>query len=617
MSEQPMPAKPFAATFQTFEDAAHRAHVPGRVMALRGELKRLGLDGFVIPRADRHQNEYVPACEERLAFISGFTGSAGAAVVLMNKAAMFVDGRYTEQVRAQVDTGIFAIESLIDLPPDQWLKAHLSAGDCLGYDPWLTTKGGLEKLEAACRDAGAFLLAVESNPVDSVWKERPAPPCAPVVLHDLSLAGKASGDKLSDVRAALTREKVDSLIVSDPHALAWLFNIRGGDVGHTPLPLGDAIVPREGRPLVFLDGRKLSNAVRDALADLAEITEPKLFAAAVSRFGEGGATVRLDSATAPAKLAALVEAGGGNVSVGTDPIALMKAQKNAAELAGARAAHVRDGAAFLRFLAWFDAQAPGTLTEIAVVEALESFRRATGALKDVSFPTIAGSGPNGALPHYRVSRASDRVMRLGELLVLDSGGQYVDGTTDITRTLAIGEPAAEERDRNTRVLKGHLAIGRALFPSGTTGAQLDTLARQFLWEAGLDFDHGTGHGVGSYLSVHEGPQRISRVGTTALKRGMILSNEPGYYKAGAYGIRIENLIAVMQAPPIAEAERPLDAFETLTLAPYDRSLIAPDLLTPQERAQIDAYHARVRTELSAHLDAATRAFLDHQTRPLD
>jgi Xaa-Pro aminopeptidase len=406
-------------------------------------------------------------------------------------------------------------------------------------------------------------------------------------------------------------------VISDPHAVAWTFNIRGADVAHTPLPLAFAIVPQAGRAALYIDGRKLSNDVRYRLEALADVREPSDFVSALAALGAAKKTVRLDQATAADALARLISGRGGRVARGPDPIALMKAVKNEVEIAGARAAHVRDGAAVARFLTWLDREAArGTLTEIDAVAALESFRRDTGLLKDISFPTIAGAGPDGAIVHYRVTGRTNRVIAPGELFLIDSGGQYEDGTTDITRTVAVGTPTAEMRDRFTRVLKGHIAVARAVFPDGTTGAQLDSFARAALWTAGLDFDHGTGHGVGSYLSVHEGPASISKRGATALKRGMILSNEPGYYKVGAYGIRIENLVLVIEAPPVEGGEKPLNAFESLTLAPIDLRLVAPSLLTRDEIRWLDDYHARVNDSLAPLLDADTRAWLASATRPI-
>ena len=607
----------FEARFQSFEDRTERAASGARVAALRTELARRGLTGFIIPRSDRHQNEYVPASEERLAWLTGFTGSAGAAIVLMERAVLFVDGRYTLQVREQVDTSLFTIEHLVETPPDRWIETNLTNADRLGYDPWLHTVESAERLAKACAAAGATLVAVEPDLIDAIWSDRPAPPLGAVMLHDLRFAGEAAEDKLARIRAELVKLRADALVVSDPHAVAWAFNIRGADVAHTPLPLAFAVIPQAGRPALFVDGRKLSNDVRDRLEGLADIREPADFVQALAALGQARKTVRLDQATAADALARLVTTHGGKVARGACPIALMKAVKNPAEISGARAAHVRDGAAMTRFLAWFDREAArGTLTEIDAVAALESFRRDTGLLKDISFPTISGAGPDGAIVHYRVTSKTNRAIAPGELFLIDSGGQYQDGTTDITRTVAVGAPTAEMCERFTQVLKGHIAIARAVFPDGTTGAQLDSFARQFLWTQGLDFDHGTGHGVGSYLSVHEGPARISKLGTTALRRGMILSNEPGYYKAGAYGIRIENLVLVVEAAAVPGAEKALNAFETLTLAPIDRRLVVADMLTPDEMDWLDGYHARVAQMLSPLVDDETRAWLAAATRPL-
>jgi len=607
----------FEARFQSFDDAPEGAAGPARVQALRAELARRGLTGFIVPRADRHQNEYVPAADERLAWLTGFTGSAGVAVVLKERAALFVDGRYTLQVRRQIDQSLFAIEHLGDNPPPQWLEKNLTAEDRLGYDPWLHTVDNVERLAKACAANGATLVAVEPDLFDAIWTDRPPQPLAAVVLHDIAFAGEAAATKLARIRPEIGKLKADALVISDPHCVAWTFNIRGADVQHTPLPLAFAIVPREGRPALYVDGRKLANEVRDSLETLADVREPASFARDLGRLGEEKKTVRIDQATAADALARLITSHGGKLSRGADPIVLMKAVKNSVEIEGAKAAHRRDGAALARFLAWLErAAAGGALTEIEAVEALESFRRETGKLKDVSFPTIAGAGPNGAIVHYRVTRKTNRVIAPGSLFLVDSGGQYLDGTTDITRTLAVGTPSEEMRERFTRVLRGHIAIARAVFPDGITGAQLDPFARQFLWQAGLDFDHGTGHGVGSYLSVHEGPARLSKLGTVALKRGMILSNEPGYYKTDQYGIRVESLVLVVEAPAVASAEKPINAFETLTLAPIDRRLIKANLLTDEERQWLDAYHARVLASISPLLDPPTRAWLEAATAPI-
>jgi Xaa-Pro aminopeptidase len=606
----------FDAHFQTFDEPETGVALTARLSAFREELARRKLTGFVIPRADQQQNEYVPPSEERLAWLTGFTGSAGMAVVLSQEAAIFVDGRYTLQADKQVDRKAWTVEPLVDPPPETWLAGHLKPGDRLGFDPWLHTTAAAERLAAACTKAGAELVAVDSNPVDSVWPERPHPPLAPVAVHGLQYAGEAEAEKLKRIQSEIGKLGADALVLSDSHAVAWTFNIRGADVAHTPLPLSYALVPKDGRPTLFIDHRKLSNSTRDHLERSADVEEPDALTPKLAALAESGASIALDGATAADALTRLIGAAGGKAIRGGDPVSLLKAVKNGTEIEGARAAHRRDAVALARFLAWVDREAPsGALTEIDAVEALETFRRDTGALKDVSFPTISGTGPNGAIVHYRVTRKSNRRVARGDLLLIDSGAQYEDGTTDVTRTVAVGEPSLEMRDRFTRVLRGHIAIARALFPDGTTGAQLDTLARQFLWQAGIDFEHGTGHGVGSYLSVHEGPARISKLGTTPLKRGMILSNEPGYYKADAYGIRIENLELVV-GTDIAGAEKAMNAFETLTLAPIDRRLIEVTMLNKDELDWLNAYHARVRAEVRPKLDETTKAWLDQATAEL-
>jgi Xaa-Pro aminopeptidase len=606
----------FEAVFQTFEEPETGVALTARLSAFREELARRKLAGFVVPRADQQQNEYVAPSEERLAWLTGFTGSAGLAIVMTQDAAVFVDGRYTLQAAKQVDHKAWNIEPLADPPPESWLAKHLGAGDRLGFDPWLHTSAAAERLAAACAKAGAELVAVDSNPLDSVWTERPPPPLAPVSIHGTQFSGEAESEKLNRIRAEMTKLGADALVLSDSHAVAWTFNIRGADVSHTPLPLSYALVPKDGRPTVFIDHRKLSNSTRDHLEQTADVQEPDALTPKLTELARSGASIALDSATAADALSRLISAAGGKPLRGTDPVSLLKAVKNITEIEGTRTAHRRDAVALTRFLAWIDREAPsGALTEIDAVEALETFRRDTGALKEVSFPTIAGTGPNGAIVHYRVTRKSNRRISPGDLLLIDSGAQYEDGTTDVTRTIAIGEPSADMRDRFTRVLRGHIAIARAVFPDGTTGAQIDTLARQFLWQAGIDFDHGTGHGVGSYLSVHEGPARISKLGTTPLKRGMILSNEPGYYKTDAYGIRIENLELVV-GTEVAGAEKPVNAFETLTLAPIDRRLIDLNMLSADELSWLNDYHARVRHEVRPHVDDATKAWLDEATAPL-
>ncbi len=602
----------FKSLFQTFTDDANGAMGAARLTALRQELARRGLDGFLIPRADEHQNEYTPPCAERLAWLTGFTGSAGAAVVLPDAAAIFVDGRYTLQAPAQVDTQAFAIFNSGETSPDSWLEKQVKSGWRIACDPWLHTPAQLARYERAVKAAGGVLVHADSNPLDAIWPDRPAPPLGAVALHPPRFSGERAQAKIARIQAALG--KADALVLSDPHAVAWAFNIRGADVAHTPIALCFALIPASGEPVLYVDPRKLGDAVREGLAFL-KLAAPEALIGDIEALGAAKKVVRFDAATVPARLVQALESAGGIAEVGTDPTALMKARKNKAELRGAVAAHLRDGAAMAEFLAWFAGEAPkGRLTEIEAAQALETFRRATKKLKDVSFPSISGMGPNGAIVHYRVTEATNAKIKRG-LFLIDSGAQYEDGTTDITRTLAVGKPTAEMRDRFTRVLKGHIGIATSVFPKGVSGAQLDGFARRALWEAGLDFDHGTGHGVGSYLSVHEGPQRISKLGGVALEPGMILSNEPGYYKTGAYGIRIENLITV-EPRAIKGAEREMLGFETLTLAPIDLALVEPKLLSRAELAWLNAYHARVRKALAPLVTPATRKWLAGATKAI-
>lgn len=603
------------ARFQSFAQKTDPRNAAPRLAALRAELNKRGLDGFIVPRTDQHQNEYVPPSDERLAWLTGFTGSWGVAVALADEAALFADGRYTAQAREQTDPTAFACEHLIDAPPDHWLEKRLKPGMRLGYDPHLHTLDGVKRYETACAKAGAILVPVADNPVDAVWTDRPAPPAAPIKLHPLDKAGEDTASKLARIGQKLAEQRVDGVFVSDPHNTAWLFNIRGGDVSHTPLPLAYALLPREGRPTIFVDSRKLSPDVRAALAAHADIAEPQALAAALQAMGRAQKKLRFDNATAAIKWIEAFREAGGHVDHGMDPLSLMKAVKNATEIQGSRNAHLRDGAAVTRFLHFIAQDAhKGGLTEIEAAIALEKFRLETGALMELSFPSISGAGPNAALPHYRVTERSNRRIENGFYLI-DSGGQYEDGTTDITRTIAVGEPSAEMKDRFTRVLKGHIAIARAVFPKGTSGAQIDAFARRPLWEAGLDFDHGTGHGIGSYLSVHEGPHRISKLGHIPLEPGMIVSNEPGYYKEGAFGIRLENLVLV-ERRAITGAEREIYGFETLTFAPFDRHAIETSLLDADELRWLNDYHRAVMEKIGPLVDDATRLWLEAATKPL-
>jgi Xaa-Pro aminopeptidase len=589
---------------------------PARLALLREELAARGLDGFVVPRSDEHQGEYVPACAQRLAWLTGFTGSAGIAIVLKDRAALFVDGRYTLQAAAQIDPALFEIRHVTDEPPATWLGAALAGGAVLGYDPWLHTPHEVERLRTGAERAGAGLRAVESNPVDRVWPGRPAAPLAPVVPHPDRFAGESAADKRARLARALAGEGVAAAVLTMPESIAWLLNIRGGDVPHTPLPLSFAILRDDGSVRLFIDRRKLAPGLDRHLGNAVTIEPPGHFGPALDALAVSGALVQADPATAAAWVFDRLAAAGGKIHRAADPCLLPKACKNPVELDGTRAAHRRDGAAVTRFLAWLAREAPkGTLREIAASDRLETFRRTGDHFRDLSFPTISGAGSNGAIVHYRATPETEKTLEPGTLYLLDSGAQYLDGTTDITRTIAIGTPTPEMRDRFTRVLKGHIALATARFPKGTTGTQLDAFARRALWEKGLDYDHGTGHGVGSYLSVHEGPQRISKApNTQPLLPGMIVSNEPGYYKTGAYGIRIENLVVV--TPVDTAGEREVLGFETLTLAPIDRALVDRGLLDEGEIAWLNAYHRRVRETIAPLVDPETAGWLEEATAPL-
>ncbi|MCX2721897.1 aminopeptidase P family protein [Roseibium salinum] len=603
--------------FQNFDDLSDPSCGAPHAALLRAELSRRGLDGFLVPRADAHQGEYVPPHDCRLQWLTGFTGSAGMAAVLGDSAAIFVDGRYTIQVREQVDMDVFPAQHLINEPVTDWLAARLKPGQKLGIDAMLHTVRDVRRLKKVCEDAGAELVTLDDNPIDSVWQDRPAPPVGQVSLYAVELAGRSAREKIAEIQSTLADKKADACVLTQPDSIAWLFNIRGSDVSHTPLPLSFATVPADGKPSLYIDGRKLSNSVRDALAELTDLAEPDDFKQGLTTLGKAGSRVMIDPALAGVGIADAITGSGGTLMEAQDPVLLPKAIKNETELKGARAAHLRDAAAFVGFLYWFDQEAvKGDLDEIGAAEKLEEFRRATGDLKDISFDTISGAGPNGAICHYRVSRTSNRKIPVGKPFLIDSGAQYEDGTTDITRTLAVGEMTAEMKRHYTLVLKGHIAISTARFPGGTTGAQLDTLARIELWKAGLDFDHGTGHGVGAYLSVHEGPQRIAKTGTVPLKPGMILSNEPGYYPAGEYGIRLENLEIVTQARDIPGGERPMLGFETITLVPMDLRLVDVPLLTLDERNWLNGYHETVREEIGPLVGARERIWLEHATKAI-
>lgn len=610
------------ALFQQFTTESRPDLSAARIAALRAELARLGVSGLLLPRADIFQGEYLPASENRLGWLTGFTGSAGFAIILKTRAALFVDGRYTVQARNEVDRKVVRPVALAETGPDEWLKAQARPRTRIGYDPALFTARGLRRFEAVAKAGGFVLVPLAEDPFAAIWADRPAAPATPVVDHPLVFAGESSEDKLARLQAKLVERNATALVISECPSVNWLFNIRAGDVPHLPILRAFAFIPASGKPSLFVDPARLEPALAKRLASIADIVPPtrpphdgacELIARLRSAAPEG--TILLDEDTAPSHFAAIIAEAGGRAETGPDPIALMKAAKNPAELTGARAAHRRDGVAMVRFLAWLERELPRrAVTEIDATIALEGFRRETGELADISFPTIAGAGPNAALPHYRVTEATNRAIEPG-LFLIDSGGQYRDGTTDITRTIAVGTPGRGMKDAYTRVLKGMIAVSLAVFPKGASGAQLDPLARQFLWAVGKDFDHGTGHGVGAYLSVHEGPQRISKLGHTPLVPGMILSNEPGYYREGKFGIRIENLVAV-EPRAVKGGERDMLGFETLTFCPIDRRAILRPLLTKAERGWLDAYHAETFAKLSPHLAGDDLAFLEAACRPL-
>ncbi len=604
--------------FQHFDPVSDKSFAGKHLPLLRAEMKRLRIDGFIVPHDDEYQNEYIPAYAERLMWVSGFSGSAGAAVIFADSAVIFVDGRYTLQVRQQTDEKFYSFEDLVDTPPDQWLADHAAKEARIGYDPMLHTKAGVEKLEKAAKKAGFTLVALDENPIDAAWKDQPARPLSPARAHGVNLSGKSSADKRREIGAAAANAGADAALITSPPSIAWLFNIRGGDVSRTPIPLARALVWKDGAATLFIAPEKVGNDLPEFLGDEVDIRAECDVEKALKKLGAEGKTIAVDPALAPFKyVTELAEAGAKIVDM-TDPCALPRAMKNETELNGSRAAHIRDGAAVTQFLHWIATSAQdGAVDEIEAAKKLEEFRAATGKLVDLSFDTISGAGENGAVVHYKVSTATARKLTPGELFLIDSGAQYQDGTTDITRTVPIGAPTNEMRERFTLVLKGHIALATARFPSGTTGTQLDILARKALWDCGLDYDHGTGHGVGSFLGVHEGPQRIAKApNAQALKPGMILSNEPGYYKTGCYGIRIENLIVVTEPQPIAGGERPMMGFETITLAPISLDLVAPSLLTEAERHWLNAYHARVRQTLTPLMPAGAAGWLAEQTRAI-
>jgi Xaa-Pro aminopeptidase len=602
--------------FQTYDVRGGADQGRKAIPLIRAQLEQLGLDGLFVPHEDEWQNEYLPDCAERLAWATGFTGSAGAAIILRDKAYLFSDGRYTQQALSQTAPELFEQRDLVDQGPAVWLKAEAPSGAKIGYDPRLVPPDVLARLKESAAQAGVELVAVGVNPIDQAWQDRPAEPSAEIVPHPETFSGESSASKRSRIGEKLSGDGIEASVLTSPAALAWLFNIRGKDVTRTPLALGSAILNKDGTAQLFVKPEKVTPELRGFLGNEVSISTEPNFVEALKK--TSGKRVLVDPSLSSAHVFDALHAAGAQIVRGQDPTILPRALKNAVEIAGTKRAHARDGVALANFLHWFDVEAPkGQLTEIDICKAIEGFRMATGALQDLSFDSISGAGPNGAFPHYRVTVESNRKVDQDNLFLLDSGGQYLDGTTDVTRTVAVGTPSAEMKDRFTRVLKGHIALSRVRFPKGTTGSALDALARMSLWEGGFDYDHGTGHGVGSYLGVHEGPHRIAKVPNhVALEPGMIVSNEPGFYKIDGYGIRTENLQYVTPATPIEGGERPMLGFETLTLAPIDRRLIVKEMLTEAELAWLNTYHAKVLAEIGPRVEADVRAWLEAATAPL-
>ncbi|MEO8454729.1 MAG: aminopeptidase P family protein [Sphingomicrobium sp.] len=592
-----------------------------RLAALREQLKADRLDGFVVPLTDEHMSEYVGSYAQRLAWLTGFQGSAGSAVVLPEQAAIFVDGRYTLQVRQQVSATEWSYQSVPETSTTEWLKDHAPEKARIGYDPWLHTRDWVVKAKEALASRGAELVPVARNPIDEIWKDRPEASKAHLIVQSDQYAGKSAAEKRTEIGDWLTTQHADAAVLSALDSIAWAFNIRGADVTHTPVALAYALVNADGTADLFVAGEKIGPNVRQHLGNGVRLHERAAFESALA--GLNGKTVVVDPERAVAAIFDALEKAGAKILPLRDPTILPKALKNPAEIAGQKAAQKRDGAVISRFLRWIDEKAPkGDVDELKASDHLESLRRENPELRDLSFDSISGAGPNGAIVHYKSSEKTNRKLETGTLYLIDSGGQYVDGTTDITRTVPIGEPTDEMRDRFTRVLKGHIAIATAVFPKGTRGSQLDSFARRPLWEAGLDYAHGTGHGVGSFLAVHEGPQRISPVGSAQsggdepLQAGMIISNEPGYYKTGEYGIRIENLVLVCQRE-IEGAEKEMLGFETLTFAPIDRRLIDPQMLEPEELIWLNCYHAHVMAKIGPQLKGDDLAWLQQACAPIE
>jgi len=591
-----------------------------RLAALRDQLKADRLDGFVVPLTDEHMSEYVGSYAQRLAWLTGFEGSAGTAVVLPQEAAIFVDGRYTLQVRSQVSADQWSYQSVPETSAAEWLSEHAPDGARIGYDPWLHSRDWVKRASAALKSKGAELVAVDRNPIDKIWSDRPEASKAQLIVQPDKYAGRNSAEKRHDIADWLTKQGADAAVLSALDSIAWTFNVRGQDVARTPVALAYAIVHGDGTADLFVAGEKIGPDVRQHLGNGVRLHERDQFEGALTEFK--GKAVAVDPERAVAAIFDGLDKAGARIIPVRDPTVLPRAIKNPVEIAGQKAAQQRDGAAISKFLRWIENEAPkGEVDELSASDKLESLRRENDELRDLSFDTISGAGPNGAIVHYRSSEKTNRKLEPGTLYLVDSGGQYVDGTTDITRTVPVGEPTAEMCDRFTRVLKGHIGIASAIFPKGTRGSQLDSFARRPLWEAGLDYAHGTGHGVGSFLSVHEGPQRIAAAwsnqpgGDEPLQPGMILSNEPGYYKTGEYGMRIENLVLVVDQQ-IDGAEKEMLGFETLTFAPIERRLVVKEMLSPQELNWLDNYHAEVLAKIGPSLSGDDLAWLEEACAPL-
>ncbi|MBO6920111.1 MAG: aminopeptidase P family protein [Rhizobiaceae bacterium] len=608
--------------FQQFATLSRPETAKPRVEALRQLFDKLEIDAVLVPKSDEYLGEYIPPYAERLAWLTSFTGSAGSALILKDKAVIFTDGRYTSQVAKQSDADVFDFEDLVSNPPSKWIKENAPKGLRLGIDPWLLPSASVEKLEEALKTIGGKLIIFSDNPVDAVWEDQPNTPLEPVSIQPDIYSGKLAKVKISELQAGLKDDKDDATVIADPTAIAWLFNIRGNDVMHTPVALSRAIILADGTPQLFMDKRKLDMEVEAYLNQLADLNPPSEFESALKELGEQTKTVSIDSNTASHAISMILKESGANLIDRTDPVLLPRAIKNAAEIDGSILAHKIDGAAMVSFICWLKSQAPETLDEIAVAKKLEATRAEYGAkhqnpLKDISFDTISGSGPHAAIIHYRVDEDSNRKLQSGEMILVDSGGQFECGTTDITRTISLGDVPEEQKKYFTLVLKGMIDISLLRFPKGTRGVDIDAFARAALWKHGVDYAHGTGHGVGSYLAVHEGPQNISKRSMVEYQPGMIVSNEPGYYRDGGFGIRIENLVYIHEPRDIELGETAMMGFETLTLCPIDQDLILPELMTDEQINWLNTYHATVREVLTPYIDdEAAVSWLNAQTEPI-